>query len=93
MLGVSYDLMEGLSMEEAVPALQMVFAKEQIGEFTTVLYDADHFDDIENHLQLDGGLKPQTVAIDRDGNVVDTQSGGADRDRFVEMMRKALGTN
>lgn len=85
--------MEGMSFEEAVPAVQSVFAKAPIGEFTTVLYDADHFDDIEEGLHLDGGLIPQTVAIDRDGNIVDTQSGRADRDRFVEMMRKALGSN
>ena len=55
-----------------------------------MIYDADDYDAIDAHFDLPGPV-PITLAIDKDGNIVDRQNGSASKARFQEMMRKALG--
>jgi thiol-disulfide isomerase/thioredoxin len=86
---VNYDLM--LPGKEAAPTLADVrsfLGKEGLA-FAAVVYDAPDFDAINERFGLPGPI-PVTLALDREGNVVDRQEGRADRARFSEMMRRAL---
>jgi len=89
-LGVSYDLMVPGSDLATIEATVRDFLEGRGHHFPTVIYDADDYDAINSYFEM-GGAVPVTLAIDKDGNIVDRQEGSASRARFEEMMRKALG--
>lgn len=89
-LGISFDLLiPDVARDEG---LQLVvdYLKEQDLALPTLVYDAHDFDAINARFELPGPI-PVTLAYDRDGRIVDRHAGEADRERFVEMMQKALG--
>jgi hypothetical protein len=89
-LGISYDLMiPDVEREEAV-ALVSSFLQQRDLALPTLVYDAADYDAINTRFELPGSV-PVTLAYDRDGRIVDRQAGEADRERFAEMMQKALG--
>tara|TARA_R110002126_G_scaffold12416_20_gene54086 strand:- start:6057 stop:6608 length:552 start_codon:yes stop_codon:yes gene_type:complete len=89
-LGVSYDLMVPGSDPATIETTVREFLEGRGHHFPTVIYDADDYDAIDAHFDLPGPV-PITLAIDKDGNIVDRQNGSASKARFQEMMRKALG--
>jgi len=86
---VSYDLMiPGVTREEAEAKVR-AFAAERGIDVPILVYEADDYDAINERFDLPGSV-PVTLAFDRTGNLVDRQADQAGKDRFVEMMRKAL---
>ncbi|MCP3916269.1 MAG: TlpA family protein disulfide reductase [bacterium] len=89
-LGVSYDLMVPVQGTEAIEDELRAFLTKKGFALPTLIYDELDYDSINAHYELPGEV-PVTLAIDKDGNVVDRQEGSAGKARFEEMMRKALG--
>jgi thiol-disulfide isomerase/thioredoxin len=88
-LGVSYDLMIGGTEREATLAKVRTFLDGRGIALPTLVYEADDSDAIEARFSLPGFI-PVTLAYDRTGKLVDRQDGEATRERFAEMMQKAL---
>jgi len=88
-LAVSYDLM----IPEATPegTLEEVkrFAAERDIAVPILIFDGPDLDAINERFDLPGPI-PVTLAIDREGRIVDREPGRADRARFDELMRRAL---
>ncbi len=86
---ISYDLM--------IPGETRETALSKLGEFTAsrdmdvpvLVFDAPDYDEINEHFGIPGPI-PVTLAIDREGKIVDRQEGKAGKERFVEMMQRAL---
>ena len=89
-LGVSYDLMAATTTRAEVEAKVRAFLQERDLPLPTVILDASDFDAVDERFELPGGI-PVTLAYDRDGKLADRHEGAATRERFEEMMRKALG--
>ena len=88
MLGVSYDLIETNDRKAAETRVRNVFASSQIGEFTSLLLDAGDLDGIHDFFGVSAGI-PQTVAFDRNGEIVDRQAGYAGVPRLALLRRLA----
>ena len=89
-LGVSEDLMApNVTAESELPKLRE-FLVEWGMDYPTLLYDEDDTIAMDEHFDLPGPI-PVTLALDADGKIVDRHEGPADKARFREMMRKALG--
>ncbi len=89
-LGVSYDLMlAGATREELLPRMRS-FVDSRGLSIPVLIYDAADFDAINARFDLPGEV-PITLALDREGRIVDRQEGRADEARFTEMIEKALG--
>ncbi len=88
-IGVSYDLMIPGVTREGVLKQMRAFVAERGIDIPILIYDAADYDAINNRFNLPGPV-PATVAIDRNGTIVDHQNGSADRARFTAMMEKAL---
>jgi thiol-disulfide isomerase/thioredoxin len=89
-VGVSYDLMiPGVTADEVVEQMR-AFTQERGIDIPVLIYDDADYERINERFALPGEV-PVTLAIDRAGNVVDRHEGQADRARFDELMRKALG--
>ena len=91
-VGMNYDRMVPLTAEEyaAVPDKVAAFLEKRQYDLETLIYDADDYDAINALFELPGEV-PVTLAIDADGTIVDRHEGQAGRERFAEMMEKALG--
>ena len=89
-LGVSYDLMVPGESRATAPRSARAFVDEREWDFDVVIFDGEGYDAINERFGLPGEI-PVTLAVDRRGRIVDRQEGAADRERFAEMMRKALG--
>jgi thiol-disulfide isomerase/thioredoxin len=89
-LTVSYDLMiPGVTGDEVLKQMRAFVAKRKI-DLPVLIYDAADYDAINKRFGLPGPI-PATVAIDRNGVIVDRLAGRAGKDGFVAMMKKALG--
>ena len=89
-VGVSYDLMvAGADSEGMVQTMREFLANRQL-DLPVLIYDTDDFEGINERFTLPGDV-PVTLAIDKQGRIVDRQEGPADKARFEEMMNRALG--
>ena len=89
-LGISYDLMvPGANSDEILQQMREFVAERGI-DIPVLIYDAADYDSINERFGLPGPI-PATVAIGRDGAIVDRQEGPAGKDRFIAMMENALG--
>jgi hypothetical protein len=57
---------------------------------SSVILEPDEVERVDERFELPGYI-PVTLAFDRAGNLVDREDGPASRERFEELMRKALG--
>lgn len=89
-LGVSYDLM--LPDMEPAATLELVrgFLVQRELALSTLILDAPDYAAIDARFELPGPI-PVTLAFDAHGRIVDRHEGEASRERFAQMMRKALG--
>ncbi len=89
-LTVSYDLMvPDVTREGVLKQMRAYVAAHKI-DAPVLIYDAPDYDAINARFGLPGPV-PATIAIDRNGQVVDRFAGKADRAKFEAMMRKARG--
>ena len=89
-VGISYDLMVAGADTDEVLARMEQFLEKRGHHFPVLIYDDADYSGINERYDLAGPI-PVTLAIDKTGRVVDRQDGSAGRERFEEMMRKALG--
>lgn len=89
-LGISYDLMVPVEDPAAVPAQMERFLRKKDLDFDVYLFDADDYEGINTRFGLPGEI-PVTLALDAEGRVVDRQEGKAGRERFEELLERALG--
>ncbi len=66
------------------------FADKQGYKFPVLVFPGDALDAVVERFDIPGPI-PYTIAVDKNGVVVDTHEGVADRERLVAMMRRALG--
>ena len=88
---ISYDLMipiEGTPEAEVERVAEFLEGREFT--FDSLVFDEDGYDGINDLLDLPGGV-PVTLAFNAEGEIVDRHVNQAGRERFDEMMRKALG--
>jgi thiol-disulfide isomerase/thioredoxin len=89
-IGVSYDLMiPAARREDVLPRMERFLAAREL-DFDVLVFDGEDFDAINARFDLPGEI-PVTLAIDREGRVVDRHEGKASAARFEAMMQKALG--
>ena len=89
-LTVSYDLMiPDVTRDGILKQMQAFLARKKF-DMPVFIYDAPDYDAINGRFSLPGPV-PATVAINRDGKVVAVHSGKGGRERFVELMQKAIG--
>ena len=91
-VGISYDYMvdTGGADGAAVQASVREFLAGRDLHYDSLIYDEIDHESINERFELPGGI-PVTLALDKHGRIVDRQHGRAGRERFEEMMRKALG--
>jgi len=89
-LTVSYDLMLPEVTRDAVLKQVREFAAGHHIDAPVYIYDGPDYDAINARFGLPGPV-PATIAIDKDGAVVDRHAGKADKATFEALMRKALG--
>jgi thiol-disulfide isomerase/thioredoxin len=88
-LAVSYDLMVPEATREGTLEEVKRFAAERDIAVPVLIFDGPDLDAINERFDLPGPI-PVTLAIDREGRIVDREPDRADRARFDELMRKAL---
>ena len=89
-LRISYDLMlPNATRDNVMPKMRDFVRKRKI-HIPTLIFDDKNYDRINKRFDLPGDI-PVTLALDKNGKIVDRQEGTADKERFDEMMRKALG--
>jgi thiol-disulfide isomerase/thioredoxin len=89
-LTVSYDLMlPDVTPEGALQQVQAFLAQKKL-DLPVYIYNAPDYDAINARFGLPGPV-PMTVAIDRNGTIVARHAGRGGRERFIELIRKALG--
>jgi len=89
-LGVSYDLMVPAVTREGIVSQMHDFVREHRLDIPVLIFDGPDYDAINEKFGMPGPI-PYTLAIDRSGAIVDRHDGQAGKNRFAEMMRKALG--
>lgn len=89
-IGVSYDLMVPRAARETVEDEVRAYLAERDLPLSGVIYEAADFQSIDARFDLPGNI-PVTLAFDKSGKLVDRHEGGATRERFAEMMQRALG--
>jgi len=90
-VGVSDDLMvAGAPENEEMLARMRKFLDGKGWDFPVLIFDGADHERLNEHYGLPGGI-PQTLAINAAGEIVDRQEGRAEHERFVEMMRAAVG--
>jgi thiol-disulfide isomerase/thioredoxin len=89
-LTVSYDLMVPDVTRDGVLKQMRDFVASHRIDAPVYIYDAPDYDAINARFGLPGPV-PATIAIDKDGAIVDRHAGKADKAKFEAMMRKALG--
>ena len=85
--GLSYDMM--VAGAEGLPDTMARFLAKKQFDFDVLLYDEDDYEAINKRFGLAGEI-PVTLAIDKDGEVVDRHEGSANRERFEELLDRAL---
>lgn len=88
-LTVNYDLMLPDVEPGEVAERVRAFSAERGFDFPVYVYRALDYDAINERFELPGEI-PVTLAIDKDGRIVDRQEGSAERERFEELMAAAL---
>ena len=86
---VSYDMMVPGATRESVRAQMEAFVAKKKIDVPVLIYDATDYDAINTRFALPGEV-PVTLALDRNGKIVDRQEGSADKRRLAEMMQRAL---
>lgn len=86
---VSYDLMIPGETRETVQTKLEAFAAEKGMDVPILVYDADDYAAINDRFDIPGPI-PVTLALDGSGKIVERQHGAAGKERFDEMMRRAL---
>ncbi len=86
---VSYDLMIPGETRDTVRGKLEAFAAEKGMEVPILVYDADDYEAINDRFEIPGPI-PVTLALDEKGEIVERQHGAAGKERFDEMMRRAL---
>jgi hypothetical protein len=87
--GLSYDMMVAGADYEGLPDIMARFLAKKQFDFDVLLYDEDDFEAINERFGLAGEI-PVTLAVDKEGRVVDRQEGRANRERFEELLDRAL---
>jgi thiol-disulfide isomerase/thioredoxin len=87
---VSYDLMVPDVTRGGVIKQMREFLAARKWEMPVLIYDAPDYDAINTRFGLPGPV-PATVAIDKNGTIVERHAGKAGKAQFDAMMRKALG--
>ena len=89
-VGISYDIMvPGADASTIEPTMRSFLEGRKI-DIPVLIYDDVDYEAINEAYGLPGEI-PVTLAIDKTGKIVDRQHGQAGKERFREMMRKALG--
>jgi thiol-disulfide isomerase/thioredoxin len=86
---LSYDLMLPDKTADLVREQVAKFAAKRGIDVPILIYDEPDVDRLNQRFELPGGI-PVTLALDREGKLVDRVDEQADKARFTEMMRKAL---
>lgn len=89
-IGVSYDLMIPGADASTIETTMREFLDGRRLDIPVLIYDDVDYSAINERFELPGEV-PVTLAIDKNGVVVDRQEGKAGKQRFDEMMRKAMG--
>ena len=89
-VGISYDLMVAGSDETTIEEALREFLDARELDIPVLVYDDLDYDAINERFALPGEI-PVTLAIDKTGEIVDRQHGHAGKERFEQMMRRALG--
>ena len=90
MFGASLDLMVGgMNQEQALEKVEEFLAQRGM-DLPTVIVAEKEYGKVEEDFGLSDGI-PVTLAYDRNGKLVDRQEGQATKERFEEMVKKALG--
>ncbi|TAH35474.1 MAG: hypothetical protein EYC70_12510 [Planctomycetota bacterium] len=90
MLLVSYDLQLPENDAGQIAGQVRRFVEARQWGLPVYIAQAASIGAIDEHFELPGPI-PVTLALDKDGRIVDRQEGEAEPARFEEMMRKALG--
>lgn len=86
LLTISHDLViDGRSIETV-----RTFAERRGYVFPILVFPGDDLDAVVERFDIPGPI-PFTLAVNADGEVVDTHEGVAGPERLAEMMRAALG--
>lgn len=89
-LGLSFDLMvPDVKRGEVVDKVRAFLNARKL-PLPTLIYDAPDYEAVNARLNLPGFV-PVTLAFDRDGREVGRAEGQADKARFEELARLALG--
>lgn len=89
LLTVSYDLMIPGAERETIESELRAFLAERELAMPVLVYDESDFALIDERFGLPGDI-PVTLAIDARGEIVDRENDAAGRERFEEMLSKAL---
>jgi thiol-disulfide isomerase/thioredoxin len=89
-LTVSYDLMIPDVTPEGVLEQMRAFLAQKKLDMPVFIYNAPDYDAINARFGLPGPV-PVTVAIDRHGTIVARHAGRGGRERFLALMKMALG--
>jgi len=88
---VSYDLQIPDANPDAIlPRVRKFLANRKI-EMPVLVFEGDDFEGINERFDLPGQI-PITLAIGKDGRIVDRCDGEASRARFDELLRAAAGS-
>jgi thiol-disulfide isomerase/thioredoxin len=87
---VSYDLMIPEVTKEGVLNQMRDYVASHHIDAPVLIYDADDYDAINARFGLPGPV-PVTIALDKNGTVVDRFAGKGDKVKFDAMLRKARG--
>jgi thiol-disulfide isomerase/thioredoxin len=88
-LTVSYDLITSEAPRQDTVREVGAFVAEQKMDLPVFLFDGPDDEGIKRRFGLPGAV-PVTLAIDKDGTVVERHVGRATRDRFGALIRRAL---
>jgi thiol-disulfide isomerase/thioredoxin len=86
---VSYDMMIPNAKRDAVQTQMNAFVTQKKIDVPVLIYEDVDYEAINSRFQLPGEV-PVTLAIDRNGKIVDREEGRADKQRMAEMMEHAL---
>ncbi|HEX6886039.1 MAG TPA: TlpA disulfide reductase family protein, partial [Planctomycetota bacterium] len=90
-LGVSFDLMRPTDLPEPTLAKVRQFLASRNLAFETLICERTDLGNLITRFALPDGI-PITHAYDAQGKLVDSHFGIGSRERFREMLQKALGS-
>jgi thiol-disulfide isomerase/thioredoxin len=86
---VSYDMMIPGAKRDDVQAQMAAFVAKKKIDVPVLIYEGSDYEAINARFELPGEV-PVTLAIDRNGKIVDRQEAQSDKKRFAQMMERAL---